>query len=100
MSYMEIIWDLEEDPDGNVRHILDGHDVTLGEVEEVLRGPNNETIVSQSSGQQGTFGWTLTGKYILVIWEEVSEDPRIAYPITAYPVPPPKGKRHGKRSNR
>jgi len=34
------------------------------------------------------FGWTSTGKYLAVIYEEVMDDPLIVYPITAFPVPP------------
>jgi excisionase family DNA binding protein len=30
-----------------------------------------------------------TGKFNTVIWEEVSDDPRLIYPVTAYEVPPP-----------
>ena len=51
-----VIWDLPDDPDGNVRHILDGHDVTLEEVEEVLRDPGSEDAVSRSSGEPAVFG--------------------------------------------
>ena len=89
MESMHIIWDLPDEPDGNVRHILDGHDVTIEEVEEVLRDPNAEDAISRSSGQPAVFGWTSTGKYIIVIYELVLDDPRTVYPITAYPVPPP-----------
>jgi hypothetical protein len=56
------------------------------------------TAVSRSSGQSEAFGWTSTGKYLIVVFERVSADPRVAYPITAYEVPPPgKGKRRRKR---
>lgn len=96
MAYAEIVWDLEDDPGGNARHILDGHDVTLDEVEEVLRNNSNDTVTSRSSGQNITFGWTSTEKYVAVVWEEIEADPRLAYPITAYLTPPPRSKRHGK----
>ena len=33
-----IIWDLEDDPDGNVQHLRE-HDVSIEEAEEVLLGP-------------------------------------------------------------
>ncbi len=84
----EIIWDLDDDPDGNVQHIAE-HDVT---VEEVLRDPRSRTGRSRSSGRPQAFGWTSTGKFITVIWEEVSDDPRVIYPVTAYEVPPPQGR--------
>lgn len=89
MNDLHIIWDLPDDPDGNYRHIIDGHDVTIDEVEEVLRDPNSEDAISRSSGNPAVFGWTSTGKYIIVIYELVLDDPRTVFPITAYPVPPP-----------
>ena len=93
----QIIWDLADDLDGNYQHILSGHDVTIEEVEEILLNPYNETATSRSSGQRATFGWTISGKYLVVIWEHVLDDPLTIYPVTAYPVPPPrraKGKRN------
>jgi hypothetical protein len=89
-----IIWDLQDDPDGNYVHIVvEGHGVTAEEVDEVLRNLSNETTESHSSGYPATFGWTRTGKHIIVIWEHVDDDPRTVYPITAYEVPPRKRKR-------
>jgi Domain of unknown function (DUF4258) len=79
-----VIWD--DEPGGNVEHIAE-HDITPGEVEDVLRNPDNETDVSHSSGYPITFGWTETGRHIAVVWEEVDDDPRTIYPITAYEVP-------------
>ncbi len=87
----EIIWDLDDDPDGNVQHIAE-HGVDVEEVEEVLRSPASRTGRSRSSGRPQAFGWTSTGKFITVIWEEVSDDPRMIYPVTAYEVPPPQGR--------
>jgi len=89
---IQLIWDLEDDPEGNYRHILE-HDVTPDEVEEVLGNRSNPTATSRSSGSPITFGWTSTGKYLAVVWELVEEDPRVVYPITAYPVPEPKSMR-------
>jgi uncharacterized DUF497 family protein len=86
-----IIWDLEDEPDGNVQHIAE-HGVTVDEVEEVLHDPRSRVGRSRRSGRPQTFGWTSTGKFIAVIWEEVSDDPRMIYPITAYEVPPPQGR--------
>lgn len=87
MQDAQIIWDLETEPEGNYQHIVSGHDVTIAEVEEVLRGTGNPTTVSRSSGYPITFGWTSTGKYIAVVWELVNDDPLLIYPVTAYPVP-------------
>jgi hypothetical protein len=88
---MQIIWDLEDDQDGNYWHIVvEGHGVTKDEVEEVLLDPDNPVVESRTSGQPMTFGWTSAGQYIVVVWEDALDDPRMIYPITAYPVPPPR----------
>jgi hypothetical protein len=79
-----VIWD--DEPGGNVEHTAE-HDITPEEVEDVVRNPDNETDVSHSSGNPITFGWTQTGRHIAVVWEEVDDDPRTIYPITAYEVP-------------
>lgn len=89
MNDVQIIWDLPDDPRGNVRHILDGHDVTIEEVEEVLLNQDNDRAFSRSSGFPIVFGWTTTGQYIAVVYEEVVDDPLIVRPISAFPVPPP-----------
>jgi uncharacterized DUF497 family protein len=82
-----IVWDLEDDPEGNVAHLAE-HGVTMAEVEEVLQDPSNETVPSRASGRPVTFGWTSTGKYLAVVWEETNDDPRMVYPVTAYEVDP------------
>ena len=83
-----IIWDLDDEPDGNVQHIAE-HGVTVDEVEEVLHDSRSRVGRSRRSGRPQTFGWTSTDKFITVTWEEVSDDPRMIYPVTAYEVPPP-----------
>lgn len=57
-----IIWDLEDDPDGNVQHLLE-HDVSVEEAEEVLLAPLSSRAVSRSSGLPTAFGWTSTGRH-------------------------------------
>ncbi len=92
MGEVQVIWDLEDDPDGNYWHIaVEGHGITREEVEEVLLNPDNPVVESRSSGRPMTIGWTSTGLHIAVDWEEVMDDPRIVYPVTAYPVPPAGG---------
>jgi len=86
LNDIQILWDLEDDPDGNVRHILDGHDVSLEEVEEVLRDYSGRYVISRKSGYRITFGQTETGRGIAVAWEHVEENPLIVYPITAWPI--------------
>ena len=73
---------MDDDPNGNVRHIAE-HDVTKEEVEEVLENfIGIET--SRSSGRPVAFGETSTGRLIAVVYEEVDED--TVYPVTAYEV--------------
>jgi hypothetical protein len=59
------------------------------EVDEVLLDPSAPTVASRSTGRRAKFGWTSTGKHIIVIWEEEPEDPPVILPITAYEVDPP-----------
>jgi hypothetical protein len=60
-----IVWDDEDDPEGNIQHIA-RHGLIPDEVEQVLRNPRNRTTVSQSSDRPMTFGWTKTGRFIAV----------------------------------
>jgi len=83
-----IIWDDEDDRDGNYWHIcVEGHGLTRAEVEEVLLDDETEIVVSRSSGRPTAFGWSSSGARIAVVFEEMSEDPRLVYPVSAYPVP-------------
>lgn len=61
-----VIWDLEDDPDGNVQHILE-HGFTPEEVEEVLLDRNSSRAKSHSSDRPIAFGWTSTGTYLAVV---------------------------------
>jgi len=89
---IDIIWDLDDDPAGNVAHIAE-HGLCPSEVEDVLSDLGNATTASESSGQPISFGWTSTGKYIAVVWERVDKDPLVIYPITAYCIPVPRVRR-------
>lgn len=82
MPAIEIIWDLEDDPEGNVAHIAE-HDVSQDEVLEVLTAPTAREE-SHSSGRPIAFGVTSTGRLIAVVYEVVDED--VFYPVTAYEV--------------
>jgi hypothetical protein len=93
-----IIWDDEDDQDGNYWHIcVEGHGLTREEVEEVLLDEETEIEISRSSGRPTAFGWTSSGERIAVVFEEMSEDPRLVYPVSAFPVPPKRTKRGKKR---
>ena len=86
MQIQRIIWDLDEDPDGNVQHIAE-HGVTVEEVEDVLYA-TDEVVASQSSGRPITFGPTGSGKYLAVVFDIVEEEPLSVYPVTAYETEP------------
>jgi hypothetical protein len=86
-----IIWDLPEDPGGNVQHIAT-HNITIDEVEEVLLDRDSEDTISRSSGRPITFGYTSSGRYLAVVWEHVDDNPLTLYPITAYDAPQPEGR--------
>jgi hypothetical protein len=96
---MRFIWDLEDDPEGNVQHIAE-HGITREEVEEVLIGNYEDAVFSESSGLPLTFGWTSTGKHIAVVYEEAEDDPLTLRPVTAYETPPPAGRKRRKRRGR
>ncbi len=82
MLIEQIVWDLDDDPDGNVQHIAE-HDLSVDEVEDVLYAAD-EVLASHSSGGPITFGETRTGRHIAVVFDIIDEDPLIVYPITAY----------------
>jgi uncharacterized DUF497 family protein len=83
MPYSAVIWDLDDDPEGNVQHCAE-HGVTKDEVEEVLANPT-DTDTSRSSGRPVAFGDTSTGKHLMVVFDEVDAD--TAYPVSAFEVP-------------
>ena len=83
MAFHSIIWDLDDDPDGNVQHCLD-HGVTQDEVEEVVASPSSRRGVSRSSGRPAIFGDTRAGRHLIVIYDLIDED--TIYPVTAYDV--------------
>jgi uncharacterized DUF497 family protein len=82
MAYIWVVWDLEDDLEGNLHHIAE-HGVTRDEVEQVLRNPI-AVESSRSSGRPIAFGETDTGRLIAAIYEEISDD--TVYPETAYEV--------------
>lgn len=86
MDFLRILWDDEEDPDGNVQHIAD-HDLTVEDVEHVLRNPSSEGV-SRSTKLPVVWGYTSDDRYVIVVYEEGDEETiRV---ITAYEVPEPR----------
>jgi hypothetical protein len=78
-----VIWDLPDDPDGNVQHIIE-HGLTEDEVEDVLLDQSLAIEFSESSGRPLRQGWTSTGRFIAVVWESIDDD--TVRPVTAYEV--------------
>jgi uncharacterized DUF497 family protein len=83
MPHNTIIWDLDDDPDGNVQHCTE-HGVTKEEVEQVLECASDVDL-SRSSGRPVVFGDTNAGRHLMVVYEIIETD--TVYPITAYEVP-------------
>jgi len=83
MATYQFIWDLDDDPDGNVWHIAE-HGVTPEEVEEVFDDISDHDV-SRSTGRPAVFGDTRAGRHLIVVYEEVDDE--TIYPITAYEVP-------------
>lgn len=84
-----VIWDLGDDVDGNVQHLAE-HGVTTEEAEEVLFNPESQSAINRSgSGNEITFGYTTSGRYLAVVWEHIDEDPLTIYVVTAYDAPEP-----------
>ena len=83
MAFHAIIWDLDDEPDGNVQPCGE-HGVSKEEVEEVLQNVT-DADVSRSSGRPVAFGDTDAGRHLMVVYEEIDED--TVYPVTAYEVP-------------
>ena len=83
MRFDSILWDLDDDPNGNVKH-CEEHGITREEVEEIFRNPMDEDF-SRSSGQPIVFGDTGAGRHLMVVYEVVDKD--TVYPVTAYEVP-------------
>ena len=86
MDFLRVLWDDEDDPEGNVQHIA-GHDLTLDDGEHVLRNPCSEGV-SKSTGLPVAWGYTSDDRYIIVVYEEVDE--ATIRVITAYDVPEPR----------
>jgi hypothetical protein len=83
-----ILWDDEDDPEGNVRHIIGPGEITIAEVEDVLNDHTGRVELSDHSGNPIVFGSTSTGKRIAVVFT-FEDDPEliIVRPKTTYPVP-------------
>lgn len=83
MRFDAVIWDLEDDPAGNVQHCAE-HGISQDEIEEVFENISDEDI-SASSGRPVVFGDTRAGRHLMVVYERIDEE--TVYPVTAYEVP-------------
>jgi uncharacterized DUF497 family protein len=90
VASVEFIWDLDEDPDGNVQHIAE-HGITVEEAEEIVGDRYDAAVASRGSGRPTVFGWTSTGKHLAVIFEVVDSERPQVYVVTAFESPPPAG---------
>jgi uncharacterized DUF497 family protein len=83
MNIFRIIWDMPDDPDGDVQHIAE-HGLSIEDVEEVLANPIQEGT-SASTGRPCVWGFTPEGIHLIVVYETIDEDTiRV---VTAYEVP-------------
>jgi uncharacterized DUF497 family protein len=85
MWYVRIVWDEDDNPDGNVRHIAE-HGLTIDDVEYVIEHSTEEGA-SRATGRPCCFGYTPSDDYIIVIYDQIDED--TIYPVTAYEVSEP-----------
>jgi uncharacterized DUF497 family protein len=83
MRFDAIIWDLDDDPDGNVQHCAE-HGVSQEEIEEVFEDVSDEDV-SASSGRPVVFGDTRAGRHLMVVYDRIDDE--TVYPVTAYEVP-------------
>ena len=89
MDVWSFFWDDENDPNGNIEHISE-HDLTIEDVEHVLKNPTEEGK-SKSSMLPAVWGYTPDGRYIIVVYDEIA--PNFVRVVTAYEVPERKRKR-------
>ncbi|MGV2332959.1 MAG UNVERIFIED_CONTAM: hypothetical protein LVR18_02120 [Planctomycetaceae bacterium] len=69
MPIQSILWDLDDDPNGNVQHCAQ-HGVTKTDVEEVLQNAE-DTDFSRTTGSPVVFGDTNNGRHLMVVYEKV-----------------------------
>lgn len=86
MEFLRILWDDENDSDGNVQHIAE-HDLAIEDVEHVLACPSSKGV-SKSTGLPVVWGYTPDERYVIVVYEVV--DGETIRVITAYEVSEPR----------
>jgi hypothetical protein len=81
MPYYEFLWNEEL-----VDHIAE-HGISQDDFEHVVCSPSSKGH-SRSSGLPAGWGYTVDGRYIMVVYEEL--DDVTLLPVTAYEVPQPR----------
>jgi hypothetical protein len=76
-----VLWDLDDDPQGNVRHIPIDEHLTKKDVEHAVE---HATWIgsSRASGSPLLIGRATDGRSLVVVYEEVEED--VIRPLTAW----------------
>lgn len=69
MPRLRCLWDLEDDPDGNIIHIAE-HGLSKQDVEDVFLDVYGEER-SRSSNHPIAFGRTRSGDFIAVVYERL-----------------------------
>ena len=87
MYFDLIVWDDEEDPDGNHRHIVATGLVTPREVEDVIAAQQGPWDASRSSRLPFIVGTASTGQRLAVVFTIIPDpDFVLVYPVTAYSI--------------
>jgi len=81
MPYYEFLWN-----DDLIAHVAE-HAVSQDDFEHVVCDPVS-TGYSRSSGLPVAWGYTIDGRYIMAVYEELDEVTVLA--VTAYEVPEPR----------
>jgi hypothetical protein len=80
MPVIDVIWDLPDDPHGNVQHIAE-HGLIPADVEFIFNNPMKRSK-SRSTGAPMISGQLPSGEFVVVIYQQIDE--LSVYPITAY----------------
>lgn len=89
-NFTSILWDRDDDPTGNVRHIA-RHNLMKEDVEHVFEHPMGTDTSRSWPHRPVVFGATRSGRYIMVAYDVI--DSSTAYPVTAFDVARPKRRR-------
>ena len=80
---IHVIWDLDDDPRGNVRHIPIDEHLTKDDVANAVNYPLYDRLQSRTNRRK-LLGPAEDGRLLIVIYEPAGAD--TIYPITAYYV--------------